>query len=201
MIKEYFLKYYQNNSNFMIDFAKEEIQYNDSMVENWNVTLVNTGLNTLTAGRVKQIKKYVQDEEFLLTYGDGVADVDIHKLIQFHHENGGACTITVTKPAGRFGAVSMNKETGEVYGFKEKARSDQSYVNAGYMICTADIFQYLGDGSEMLEAGPFERLIAAHQLNAYIHDGFWSPMDNLRDKEYLEGLWASGQAPWKIWQE
>lgn len=201
MIKEYFLKYHMNHSDVMFDFCKggqntPDLLCSDASVEDWNVTLANTGLETLTAGRILKIRPYVGDEEFMLTYGDGVSDVDLNALLAAHHDSGRICTITVTKPAGRFGAVLIDEKSHAVLDFREKARVDQSYVNAGFMVCRPEIFDYLGTGDEMLEKGPFEKLAAAGQMNAYIHPGFWSPMDSMKDREYLENLAASGNAPW-----
>lgn len=199
MIKEYFIHYYmqQADSTFLLD--KQQAVVHENHVEPWKVTLANTGLNTLTAGRILKVKEYIEDEEFLLTYGDGVSDVNILKLIDFHHQNGKIATITTTQPPGRFGALKINKETSRVEGFKEKARADQAWVNAGFMVLNRKIFDYLGDGSEMLEAGPLEAIAKDGEMTAYKHEGFWSPMDTLRDKQYLEELWESRKAPWKVW--
>ena len=199
MIKEYFIHYYvnQSDSTFILE-SRETIVY-ESFAEPWRVTLANTGLNTLTAGRVLKIREYIgEDEEFFLTYGDGVSDVDIPALLQFHRDHGKIVTITTTQPAGRFGALRIDEQN-QVMGFKEKARADSAWVNAGFMVLNRHVFDYLGNGSEMLEAGPFERIVGDGGMAAYKHDGFWSPMDTLRDKNYLEELWDSGQAPWKMW--
>lgn len=196
MIKEYFLNYHHEHSGMEVQLMTDEACSRGSKAEDWDVTLANTGLNTLTAGRVLRIEKYVEGEEFFLTYGDGVGDIDLDALADCHRKSGKALTITVTKPAGRFGAVRLDRATGTVYGFKEKARADQSYVNAGFMICSRRVFQFLGDGSEMLEAGPFNRLVAAREINAYVHKGFWSPMDNTKDHEYLESCMEQGRAVW-----
>lgn len=199
MIKQYFVNYYlyQTDSTFSLD--SQYVHYHKSKAEPWRVTLANTGLNTLTAGRILKIKEYVGDEPFMLTYGDGVADVDINKLIEFHNKNKKIVTITTTQPAGRFGGVQIEDGSNKVLRFKEKERTDQAWVNMGFMVCEPEIFDYLGDGSEMLEAGPFEALAKAGQMDTYRHDGFWSPMDNIHDREYLEKLWATGVAPWKTW--
>lgn len=199
MIKEYFIHYYMHQSDSTFSLEDKKVIVHESHVEPWKVTLANTGLETLTAGRILKIREYVQEDEFLLTYGDGVSDVNIKKLIDFHHKNGKIATITTTQPPGRFGAIKINKETNQVEGFKEKAREDQAWVNAGFMVLNKKIFDYLGDGSEMLEAEPMEALAKAGEMTAYKHEGFWSPMDTLRDKYYLEDLWESGNAPWKIW--
>lgn len=200
MIKKYFINYYVNQSDGTFMLENGEVVMHEMFAEPWQVTLANTGLNTLTAGRVLRIRDYIgNDEEFFLTYGDGVSDVNIQKLLEFHHESKRLVTITTTQPPGRFGALKINGETNQVTGFKEKARADSAWVNAGFMVLNKRAFEYFGDGSEMLEAGPFEAIAKDGQMTAYRHDGFWSPMDTMRDKEYLERLWNSGQAPWKVW--
>ncbi len=199
MIKEYFIHYYMYQSDCTISLCEKSMQIHENHAEPWRVTLANTGLNTLTAGRILKIKDYIDGDEFMLTYGDGVSDVNLERLIDFHHKNGKIATITTTQPSGRFGALKINKETNQVEGFKEKARGDQAWVNAGFMILNRKIFDYMGDGSEMLEDGPLEAVAKDGEMAAYKHEGFWSPMDTLRDKYYLENLWKSGHAPWKIW--
>ena len=196
MIKEYFLDYYMRYSNVEFDLNKGSWRYIDSQIEPWTVTMVNTGLSTNTAGRVLGVRDYLGDEPFMLTYGDGVSDIDIDQLLQFHQEKKKKLTITVTRPEGRFGVVDIEDGSDRIRGFQEKRRSDQGYVNAGFMVCEPEIFDYLGDGSEMLEQGPFGRLVEAGEMAGYRLEGFWSPMDNIRDKKYLEGLWQSGQASW-----
>ena len=191
MIKEYFVHYYMHQSDSTFSLADRTVSVHKSSVEPWKVTLVNTGLDTMTSGRILMIRDYIDEDEFFLTYGDGVADVNIAKLLAFHHKYGKVATITATQPEGRFGTLRMDEQTYQVTGFKEKARADQAWVNAGYM----------GDGSQMFESGPMEAVASAGNLTAYRHIGFWSPMDTLRDKEYLEGLWASQKAPWKVWDE
>lgn len=199
MIKEYFVHYYVNQSDSTFILQSKETIVHENFAEPWKITLANTGLKTLTAGRILKIRDYIgEDEEFFLTYGDGVSDVDISDLLKFHHEHGKTVTITTTQPSGRFGALKIDKQN-RVMGFKEKARADSAWVNAGFMVLNSRVFDYLGDGSQMLEAGPFEQIAGAGEMAAYKHDGFWSPMDTLRDKNYLEQLWLIGQAPWKIW--
>lgn len=199
MIKEYFIHYYVNQSDSTFSLKNRETIVHETFAESWKVTLANTGLNTLTAGRVLKIRDYIgEDEEFFLTYGDGVSDVDITTLLKFHHEHGKTVTITTTQPSGRFGALKINEQN-QVMGFKEKAKADSAWVNMGFMVLNKRVFDYLGDGSEMLEAGPFEKIASDGEMAAYKHDGFWSPMDTVRDKKYLEELWDSGQAPWKVW--
>lgn len=199
IIKEYFVHYYVNQSDSTFLLQSNDVVTHEVYAEPWKVTLANTGLRTLTAGRILKIRDYIgRDEEFFLTYGDGVSDVDIPALLKFHHENGRTATITTTQPSGRFGALKINGQN-QVMGFKEKARTDSAWVNIGFMVFNSRVFDYLGDGSEMLEDGPFEKIAGDGEMAAYKHDGFWSPMDTLRDKNYLEELWGTGQAPWKVW--
>ena len=200
MIKEYFAHYYMYQSDMRFDIGKRKECYLASDVEPWRITCADTGLNTLTAGRLLKIREYIgEDETFMLTYGDGVSNVDIHKLLKYHYEMGKLVTITSTQPAGRFGAIKFEKDTGTIEHFKEKARKDQSWVNIGFMVMNRGVFDYLGDGSSMLEDVPFESLTADEQMVAYRHDGFWSPMDNIHDRGYLQELWDSKEAPWKVW--
>lgn len=200
VIKEYFIHYNRHSTTARYQMGADEVELPPQHREPWKVTMANTGLHTLTAGRVLKIREYIGDDSlFLLTYGDGVGDVDLDALLAFHRSHGKIATISVTKPAGRFGAIKLEESTGKVVNFKEKARKDQSWVNIGFMVFHREAFGYLGDGSEMLEAGPFERLAADGQMMAYRHEGFWSPMDNVHDRAYLEGLWDAGDAPWKKW--
>lgn len=198
MIKEYFVNYYQNNSQMEIQLKNGEAQILSKNSEPWKVTLVDTGLETLTAGRILRARKYIGEEPFMLTYGDGVSNVDINKLIQFHKEQKKIVTISSTQPEGRFGALQLSESGNQVLGFKEKARTDQAWVNIGFMVMEPSVYDYLGDGSTMLETKPFEQLAADGQMAAYMHEGFWSPMDNIHDREYLEKLWNKGVAPWKV---
>ncbi len=199
MIKKYFLNYYIHHYDGTFSLKDREKVVHASNVEPWKVTLANTGLETLTAGRILKVREYIDDEDFFLTYGDGVSDVDINAVLKFHYFSGRIATVTTTQPAGRFGAIKIDSETNQIKSFKEKARDDQAWVNAGFMVLNRKVFDYLGDGSMMLESGPFERLARDGQMAAYKHNGFWSPMDTMRDKEYLEDLWQRGNAPWKRW--
>lgn len=196
MIKEYFVNYYLHQNNVTFHLEDNRMQVLDNVLEPWKVTLVDTGLETLTAGRILKVREYLQEEPFMLTYGDGVSDVDIRELVKYHNENKRIATISSTKPEGRFGALHLDEDSHAVKGFKEKARLDQNWVNIGFMVMEPQIFDYLGDGSEMLEGKPFERLADDGQMDSYFHKGFWSPMDNIHDREYLEMLWKQGAAPW-----
>lgn len=195
MIKKYFLDYVSNREGISVDLMTGAENPIRAVHENWRVTLVDTGWDTLTAGRILKIKEYVNDEPFFLTYGDGVADIDLDDLLENHKKTQKAVTISVTKPQGRFGGVDIQVD-GEVTGFREKSKDDQTWVNIGYMVMEPSVFAYLGDGSTMLEDEPFERLVQAKEMNAYRHMGFWSPMDNIHDRDYLQQLWNSKNAPW-----
>lgn len=198
MIKEYFVKYHMNNSKIEFHLRRGQVEVIQKETEPWRVTLVDTGLETLTAGRILKIRDYLGDEPFMLTYGDGVSNVDIPKLLEFHKSKKKTVTISTTRPEGRFGALKIDEESSNVLGFKEKARDDQAWVNMGFMVMEPSVFDYLGDGSCMLEGKPFEDLASAGEMAAYKHDGFWSPMDTVHDRDYLEGLWESDRAPWKM---
>lgn len=198
LIKEYFVNYYMNNSTVTFSLNDQNDLVRINRTEPWKVTLVDTGLETLTAGRLLKVKDYLDDEPFMLTYGDGVADVNLDELIEFHKQSNKLVTITTTQPEGRFGALKFSDDGKLVEGFKEKARKDQSWVNIGFMVMNPGVFEYLGDGSSMLEADPFENLVKDRQLAAYRHYGFWSPMDNIHDREYLQRLWDTREAPWRL---
>ncbi|MCI8490155.1 MAG: glucose-1-phosphate cytidylyltransferase [Lachnospiraceae bacterium] len=198
MIKEYFVNYYQNSSQIEISLKNQHVNILEKNSEPWKVTLVDTGLETLTAGRILRVREYIGDGPFLLTYGDGVSNVDLHRLLQFHQEQGKMVTISTTQPEGRFGALRLDDTGKQILGFQEKAREDQAWINIGFMVMEPSVYPYLGDGSTMLEREPFEQLAADGQLAAYKHTGFWSPMDNIHDREYLEKLWNAGEAPWRV---
>lgn len=196
MIKEFFVNYYMHQNNVFFDLCEEICEVKDNIVEPWKVTLIDTGLETLTAGRLLKVRKYLEEQPFMLTYGDGIADIDIYQLVQYHQKHKKTVTISATKPEGRFGALYMDEATHEIKGFKEKARDDQNWVNMGFMVMEPKIFDYLGKGETMLEGVPFEKLAVDGQMDAYFHKGFWSPMDNMHDREYLENLIKSGKASW-----
>lgn len=196
MIKEYFVNYYMHQNNVLFHLQEETMEILDNTVEPWKVTLVDTGLETLTAGRILKVREYLDEEPFMLTYGDGVSDIDICALIEYHNRQKHAVTLSATKPEGRFGALHLDEQTHEIQGFKEKARVDQNWVNIGFMVMEPTVFDYLGDGSEMLENGPFERLAEDGQMDAYFHEGFWSPMDSMHDREYLEKIFYLKGAIW-----
>lgn len=200
MIKDYFLHYgeYQSDCQYGLGGSKTSIEMVSPKKDTWKVTLADTGRDTLTAGRILQIRKYIGNEPFMLTYGDCVSDVDVNELLAFHNSHNGFVTLTTTQPVGRFGTISMDESSGQIKGFHEKLRGEQAFVNAGFMVMRPEIFDYLGNGTHMLEDVPFASLVKDRKLYAYKHDGFWSPMDTIRDRDYLEELWNTNQAPWKV---
>lgn len=198
-IKDYFLNYYLYKSDITVDFNnknKQFIHHHDA--EPWKITLVETGLETLTGGRVKRIQKYIGNEPFMLTYGDGVSNIDIRKLVQFHKDHGKLATLTATQPTGRFGALNLTSNQ-LVESFKEKLKGDGGWINGGFFVFQPEIFEYIEGDQTILEQEPLEKLAMKGQLMAYKHSDFWHPMDTLRDKNYLEELWTSNTAPWKVW--
>jgi glucose-1-phosphate cytidylyltransferase len=199
-IKDYFYHYYMHQSDMTIDLMDNAIEYHQSKSEPWKVTLVDTGLNTMTGGRIKRIQPYVGDETFMLTYGDGVGNVDIPALVA-HHEGGGRlATLTAVQPHGRFGAIELTPED-RISSFSEKPKGDGAWINAGFFVCEPEVFQYITDGDATTwEKAPLENLARNGELDAYKHKGFWRPMDTLRDKTELEKLWMENNAPWKVWE-
>lgn len=199
VIKEYFADYYLHRSDVTFDFSAEnQMTVHQNVAEPWRVTLVDTGLNAQTGARVKRIQKYVQDESFMLTYGDGVSNVDLKSLLAQHRKSGKTVTLTGIQPGGRFGVLDLEGET--VKGFREKAKEDGGWINGGFMVMEPEVFSYLGDEEEyILEQEPMKALAREGRLGVYKHTGFWQCMDTQRDKGKLEGLWQSGQAPWKDW--
>lgn len=200
VIKEYFMNYYLHNSDLTIDLEKNEHTIHASKSESFKITLVDTGLNTKTAGRLKAVRKYIGDEDFMLTYGDGVCDIDINKLTDFHKASGKIATVTAVQLDSRFGGMELTP-SGEVIAFREKAKDEDKWINAGFFVLKPEVFNYLeGDMSnKMWEDEPLEHLTRDQQLTAYRHEGFWKPMDALRDKIELEALWQNNQAKWKVW--
>lgn len=200
LIKEYFLNYYLYNSDVTIELARNKVDVHFSNSESFKVTLVDTGLNTNTAGRIKRIQKYVGDSTFMLTYGDGVADINIADLVKFHKKHGKLATLTTVQTPGRFGNIEMG-ESGNIQHFVEKPQGDGMWINGGFFVLESGIFDYLDDDSDntQWEKKPLVEIALDNQLCAYKHHGFWKPMDALRDRIELEQLWNSGQAKWKIW--
>jgi glucose-1-phosphate cytidylyltransferase len=201
VIKEWFANYYLHNSDITFDFTKENhMEVHTNVAEPWKVTLVNTGLNTMTGGRVKRIRPYVGDEPFMLTYGDGVSDVNIKKLVEFHKSHGKIATVMAVHMEQRFGILDID-QIGKVSRFREKSNLDGSVINAGYMVLNPKVFDYIESDTTIFEKEPIERIAANGQLMAYIHHGFWKCMDTQRDKQQLEDMIISKNAPWMIWRE
>ena len=199
IIKEYFADYFLHTSDITFDFTNNnEMVVHHNSAEPWKVTVVDTGLNTMTGGRVKRIQKYVGDEAFMLTYGDGVSDVDITKLVEFHKSHGKIATMTAVNVTQRFGVLDI-KETGVISSFREKKARDNGVINGGFMVLEPKIFDYIDGDSTVFEQKPLESVAQAGQLMAFQHDGFWQCMDTQRDKMQLEKMWSEGKAPWKIW--
>ncbi|MFH1824989.1 MAG: glucose-1-phosphate cytidylyltransferase [Candidatus Firestonebacteria bacterium] len=198
MIKEYFANYFMHQSDVTIDLTKNETEVHISKAEPWKITLVDTGLNTMTAGRIKKVQKYIGNKTFMLTYGDGVGDVNIKKLVEFHKKHGKFATITSVQPSGRFGALTLEKDD-KVIAFQEKPKGDGAWINGGFFVLEPQIFDYINSDDVLWEKEPLEKLASECQLLAYKHSGFWQPMDTLRDRTHLEELWKSVKAPWKVW--
>ena len=196
MIKEYFANYFLHMSNVTIDIKNNTTEIHDVSAEPWKITLVDTGQDTMTGGRIKRIEKYI-DDTFCLTYGDGLSNVNISSLIQFHNKKKKMVTLTAVQPPGRFGSLLLDDST--VQSFIEKPKGDNSWINGGFFVSETDIFDFIEDDSTILEKHTLSTLAKQNQVNAFKHDGFWQPMDTLRDKNYLEDLWSSGNIPWKSW--
>ena len=197
MLKEYFANYFLHMSDVTFDMVNNKMEVHQNSAEPWRVTLVDTGEDTMTGGRLKRVKSYLDDEDFCFTYGDGVADVDIGKLIAFHKKQGTLATLTATQPPGRFGALNMSHN--KITSFQEKPQGDGGWINGGFFVLSPKVIDYVAEDTTIWEREPMERLAEEGQLSAYMHQGFWQPMDTLRDKNHLEQLWAGGKAPWKVW--
>ena len=199
VIKEYFSNYFLHMSDVTFDMSANTLEVHNRKAEPWRVTLVDTGEETMTGGRIKRISKYIENEDaFCMTYGDGVGDVNITELIAFHKLKGTLATLTATLPPGRFGALQV--DNGKVLSVKEKPQGDGASINGGYFVLSPAVIELIPDDQTIWERGPLEALAEKGQLASYVHTGFWQPMDTLREKNYLEELWQSGQAPWKVWE-
>ena len=199
VIKEYFANYFLHMSDVTFDMNKNKMEVHHQYAEPWKVTLVDTGEDTLTGGRLKRVGRYLDDAEpFCFTYGDGVGDIDISKLIEFHEKSGALATLTATNPPARFGVLEIGDDH-KVHSFKEKPASEEGLINGGFFVLSPKVLDFIEGDFTTWEREPLEHLAASGHLAAYRHEGFWQPMDTLRDKNYLEELWATGKAPWKIW--
>lgn len=200
VIKEYFADYYLHRSDVTFDFANNnEMIIHNNVAEPWKVTVVDTGLHTMTGGRLKRIQKYVGDQTFMMTYGDGVSDIDLDALLEFHRVHKKAATLTAIQPGGRFGVLDID-DNETVRQFSEKAKEDGRWINAGFMVLEPEVFDYIEGDDTFFEKEPLENLALDGKLAAYRHEGFWKCMDTMRDKGMLDELWNSGQAPWKRWE-
>ncbi len=198
VIKEYFLNYYNLNSDLTISLKTGEVKVTRNCYRDWIIHLIDTGLNTMTGGRLHRLKDTLKDETFMLTYGDGVSNINIDKLVEFHRSHGKIATVTAVRPSARFGGVKFDGE--KVIEFTEKPQSGEGWINGGFFVFEPQVFDYLYGDDTILERDPLENLAKDGQLMAYRHEGFWQCMDTLRDKNYLEELWQSGNPPWKVWK-
>jgi glucose-1-phosphate cytidylyltransferase len=196
VIKEYFANYFLHMSDVTFDMAHNRMEVHQKFAEPWRVTLVDTGDDSMTGGRLRRVADYL-DDDFCFTYGDGVSDVDITREVAFHRSHGKLATLMATQPPGRFGNINFNGTS--IVSFEEKPKGDGSWINAGFFVLSPKVIERLEDDSTVWERGPMESLARDGEMQAFFHDGFWHPMDTLRDKQYLENLWLSGKAPWKQW--
>ncbi len=199
VIKEYFANYFLHNSDVTFDLGNNSMEIHDSNAESWKVTLVDTGLLTQTGGRLKRIRKYLGDETFMMTYGDGVANVNIADLLKFHRDHGKLATITAVQPPGRFGAIAFDGDADLVQRFQEKPKGDGAWINGGFFVLEPQVIDYIESDDILWEKQPLTDLSRDGHLVAYRHTGFWKPMDTIRDKTELEEQWRKGTAPWKVW--
>ena len=200
VIKEYFADYYLHRSDITFDFSNgNEMIIHNNVAEPWRVTVVDTGLYTQTGGRIKRIKKYISNETFMMTYGDGVSNIDIHKLVEQHKSTNNIVTLSAIQPGGRFGVLDIDENDRKVIGFREKATEDAGWINAGFMVMEPAVFNYINEDKTIFEREPLESLSAEEKLGVYKHYGFWQCMDTQRDKYHLESIWEKNMAPWKVW--
>jgi glucose-1-phosphate cytidylyltransferase len=198
VIKEFFANYFLHQSDITIDLKNNSTEVHDNFSENWKVTLIDTGLNTFTGGRIKRAAKYIGNEPFLLTYGDGVCDVNIADTVKFHQAHGKLITMTAIQPEGRFGALGIENDA-TIHSFLEKPKGDNAWINGGFFVCQPEVVDYIDGDTTIFEKEPLEKLASEGNLKAYKHNGFWQCMDTLRDKNKLEELWETGTPPWKNW--
>lgn len=198
-IKEYFTNYFLHQSDVTIDLKDNSMEVHNNHSEPWKVTLLDTGLHTMTGARIKKAQEFIGEETFMMTYGDGVSNININELFKFHKNHGQAVTMTSVQPDGRFGALNINNDN-RIKEFREKPKGDGNWINAGYFICNSEVFDYIdSDEGEVFEDAPLQRLAREMKLYTYKHTGFWKPMDSLKDKNDLNKLWNDGEAPWKVW--
>ncbi|QTE40261.1 glucose-1-phosphate cytidylyltransferase [Mucilaginibacter gossypii] len=198
VIKEYFANYFLHKSDVTIDLSDNSIKVHDSQAEPWKITLVDTGNESMTGGRIKRIQPHIGSETFMFTYGDGVSDVDIKALVEHHKNSGKKCTVTSVQPSGRFGAINLNADD-SVHSFMEKPKGDGAWINGGFFVCEPSVFDYITGDSSIWEREPMEKIAEEGEMTAFKHEGFWKPMDTIRDKHELEEDWTKNKAKWKIW--
>lgn len=198
VIKEFFANYFMHTTDVTFDICQGTMEVHNSKTEPWKVTLIDTGESTMTGGRLKRIAPYVKDTHFCMTYGDGVSNVNIGKLIDFHRAHGKLCTVTATKPAARFGALGLKDD--QVTHFKEKPAGEGGYINGGFFVMSPKCLDYIEGDASTWENEPMSKLAEQGQMKAFLHDDFWQPMDTIRDRKQLETLWQTGKAPWKVWE-
>ena len=199
LIKDYFISYLRNHIDIEVNLEKNDVKILNDHKENWKVKIIDTGLLTMTGGRIKRIEQYIDSDEFMVTYGDGLSDVDIRKLLDSHHDSGKLLTVTAVQPKGRFGVLTI--ENDEVTDFTEKPPGDGTWVNGGFYVMKKRVLDYIESDETVWEGEPIRKLVQENQVNAYKHYGFWRPMDTMTDKRQLEGIWYSGKAPWRVWGE
>ena len=198
LIKEYFANYFLHMSDVTFDIAANKMEVHQNSAEPWKVTLVDTGEDTMTGGRLKRVKQYLGKEAFCMTYGDGVADIDISGLIAFHKRQGRLATVTAIQPPGRFGALNLEEQ--RITSFQEKPQGDGGWISGGFFVLSPGVVDYIEGDETVWERDPMQRLARENQMSAFLHRGFWQPMDTLRDRGHLEELWTGGRAPWKVWE-
>lgn len=198
VIKEYFANYFLHKSDVTIDLSDNSIKVHDSQAEPWKITLIDTGNESMTGGRIKRAQPHVGNEPFMVTYGDGVSDVNIFALVKFHQSHGKLCTVTSVQPSGRFGALNLTEDN-TVQSFLEKPKGDGAWINGGFFVCEPQVFDYIKGDATIFEKEPMENIAADGEMKAFHHSGFWKPMDTLRDKHELEEDWSNNKAKWKIW--
>ena len=198
IVKEYFANYFLHQSDVTFDLSNNDVEYHKSEAEAWKVSLIDTGDKSMTGGRIKRVKDYINNQPFLLTYGDGVGNIQVDELVKFHESQGRLLTVTAVQPAGRFGALNLDDQN-NVESFMEKPKGDGSWINGGFFVCQPEVLDYIDDDASIWERKPMETIAKDNQMAAFKHKNFWKPMDTMRDKLELENLWESGNAPWKIW--
>jgi glucose-1-phosphate cytidylyltransferase len=200
-IRRYFLDYARLESDFTVNLRTGAVEVLNGVRDDWRVSILDTGLETMTGGRLKRAQKFIGEETFFLTYGDGVSDINVEQLLTHHRRSGATATVTAVNPPGRFGVLGLSEGEDRVQGFREKDQQDVGLINGGFFVCDPGVFQVIDDDATVWEQKPLRELVHRRQLSAYRHLGFWQPMDTLRDKAVLDGLWEAGKAPWKVWSD